>query len=76
MNLGKLLGIVQILLAVWYFNWHDWTQIIVSTLLMLNGTLSFLTDTQSKFLASSKKFIQIIAVAIVSFLFIKLFFAG
>jgi hypothetical protein len=76
LNIGKLLGIIQILLAVWYFEWHNGTRIIVSILLILNGTLSFLTDTQSKFLTKSKKFIQIAALTIVVMLTIKLFFIG
>lgn len=73
LNTGKLLGIIQILLAVWYFDWHNRTQIIVSVLLALNGTLSFLTNTQSKFLTKLKKFIQIVAVTIAVILLIKLY---
>ena len=76
LDTGKLLGIIQILLAVWYFDWHNWTQIIISVLLVLNGTLSFLTDTQSKFLTKSKKFIQIVALTIVVILLIKLYLTG
>ena len=76
LNIGKFLGIIQILLAVWYFEWHNGTRIIVSVLLILNGTLSFLTDTQSKFLTKSKKFIQIVALTIVVIITIKLFFIG
>jgi hypothetical protein len=73
LNIGKLLGMIQILLAVWYFNQHNSTQIIVSVLLVLNGVLSFFTNTQSEFLIKSKKYIQIVALTIVVILIVKLF---
>lgn len=74
LNIGKLLGIIQILLAAWYFNQHNLTQIIVSGLLILNGTLSFFTNTQSKSLIRLKEFIQIVAVTLAVILLIKTFF--
>jgi hypothetical protein len=63
-------------LALWYFNPHNWTQIIVSVLLFLNGTLSFFTDTQSKFVIKLKGLLQIIAVSLAVILLIKTFSAG
>jgi hypothetical protein len=76
LNTGKLLGIIQILLTIWYFNQHNLTQIIVSGLLVLNGVLSFFTNTQSKLLVRLKGFIQIVAITLAVILLIKTFFIG
>ena len=73
---GKLLGIAQILFAVWYFNWQSWNQILVSVLLFLGGVITFLADSQSKPVIKLKNSLQVISgVAIVIFL-IKLLFVG
>jgi hypothetical protein len=74
--IGKLLPAISILLAVWYFDWHDWNRIFTSVLLFLSGIIGFLTDTQSKSLTKLKELLQIIAVTIVFIFLIKLIFVG
>ena len=74
--LGKLLAVIQILLAIWYFDWQNWNQIFISTLLFLSGVIGFLIDAQSKFLTKVKKLLQIIAGVIVVILLVKLLFVG
>jgi hypothetical protein len=74
--LGILLAVIQILLAIWYFDWNSWDHIIVSILLFLGGIIGFLVNTQSKFLMKIKKLIHIIGFALVIFLLIKLLFIG
>jgi len=36
--LGLFLGVFQILIAIWYFDWDSWVQLTVSTVLFLSGT--------------------------------------
>ena len=75
-HLGILLGIIEILVAIWYFDWHSWNHIFVSLLLFLGGINSFLTDTQSMFLKKIKSLIQIFCLTIVILFLIKLLFVG
>jgi hypothetical protein len=72
--LGILLSIIQILVGIWYFDWHSWNHIIVSVLLFLGGSVGFLTDAKSKFLMKVKRFIQIFGLMILILYLIKLFF--
>jgi hypothetical protein len=75
-NLGRLLGIIQILVALWYFDWHSWNQFFVSILLFLGGIYGLLTETQSKFLIKIRKVIFIVVLPIVVVFLIKLLFVG
>ncbi len=74
--LGIILGVVQILLAIWYFDWNSWNQILVSALLFLGAINVFLTNPQSKFSIQVIRLTQIIAVTIVFILLLKLLFVG
>jgi len=74
--LGKLLAAIQILIAIWYFDWQSWNQIFISILLFLSGIIGFLIDTQSKFLEKLKKCLQVIAGMVVVIILIKLIFIG
>lgn len=74
--LGILLGIIQLLLAIWYFNWNSWNHIIVSILLFLGAMNVFLGNPQSRFLIQTKRLIHIVVLAIVTLLVIKLLFVG
>ncbi len=73
LNIGKLLAIIQILLGIWYFDWHSWSLITVSIILFLSGILGFLPNPKSKFLTKSKTLIQIITVTLAVILIIKTF---
>lgn len=74
--LGILLGSIQILLAIWYFDWQSWNQILVSNLLFLSGIITLLADKQSVFLTRLKKCLQVIAGVFVVVLIIKVIFVG
>jgi len=75
-KLGTLLAIIQILLAIWYFDWDSWNYIIVSILLFIGGTCGILTEIKSGFLIRIKELLQIIGVTIVILFLIKLIFVG
>ena len=72
--IGILLGVIQILVAIWYFDWHNWTYIFVSTLLFLSAINGFLTDSKSDLQIKIKKFIRAIGFTVVIILFIRLIF--
>ncbi len=74
--LGLLLGIIQILVAIWYFDWNSWNSIIVSILLFLSGIAGFLVDTQSRLLLKIKELIYIIGLSLVFILLIRILFIG
>ncbi|MDQ3180267.1 MAG: hypothetical protein M3Q33_07080 [Acidobacteriota bacterium] len=74
--LGKLLAVIQILIAIWYFDWQSWNQIFISILLFLSGIISLLVDKQSVFLAKLKKCLQVIAGIVVVIILVKLIFIG
>ena len=74
--LGILLGIIEILAAIWYFDWQSCNHIIISILLFLGGINSFLPNPQSKFLVKIKKLIQIIVYVLIIFFLVKLLFVG
>lgn len=74
--LGKLLAVIQILIAIWYFDWQSWSQIFISILLFLSGIVNLLVDKQSVFLVKLKKRLQVIAGIFVVIIFIKLIFFG
>jgi hypothetical protein len=70
--LGKVLGIILILIAVWLFDWYEWTQLGVSTVLFLSGLNSLLQDAESEAVRKFAKASIRIAAAISVFLIIKL----
>ncbi len=74
--LGVLLGVIQILLSFWYFDWNSWNQIIISILLFLGGINVFLSNPQSKLLIQIKRVIRTIIFVMVILLFIRILFVG
>lgn len=74
--LGILLAVIQILFAVWYFDWQSWNQILVSVLLFLSGIITLLADQQSIFLLKLKNRLQIVSGIIIVIILIKLIFIG
>ena len=75
-HLGILLGVIEILVAIWYFDLHSWNQIFVSIALFIGGILSFLPNPQSNFLIKIKKLIHIMVFMLFIIFFIKLLFVG
>jgi hypothetical protein len=47
-TLGKVIAIIDLLVAVYVFDWNDWNKIIISILLLLSGIGLFLQDSERK----------------------------
>jgi hypothetical protein len=68
--LGYLLGLLQIIVAIWIFDLSNWNKIIIAILLFLGGVNSFLENPQSQYLVKIKWLIYImIFIAMVIFVF-------
>jgi hypothetical protein len=73
--LSCLLGVALAAAAVWCFNQHNWSQILIAGLFSLSAVITFLTDAQSKILIGIRQFLIIIAFFFAALLFFKLVFA-
>lgn len=74
--LGKLLGIFQILVAIWYFDWNNWTQISVSTVLFLSGISILSRDAKSEPIRKTGRFLLWVGFIVAIFLIFKVLFVG
>ena len=74
--LGKLLAVLQILVAIWYFDWNSWNHVIVSFLLFISGVVTLIAGSRSRRLMGIKHALQIVGLVTVVFLLIKLLFVG
>jgi len=74
--LGKILGIILILIAIWYFDWNKWNPIIVSTVLFLSGLNSLFRDSESDFLRKLSRILLYVGLFIAIFLIFKVLLVG
>jgi hypothetical protein len=70
--LGKILGVIQILVAIFVLDVKSWNQIIVSALLFLGGTLMLTAEVDSTAIRKARGVLSFIAVAISVALIIKI----
>jgi len=74
--IGKILAIINILLAVYVFDWSSWNKTIISSLLFLIGISLFLKDSKTEVYRELSKSLHRIAFIISIFFIIKLIFVG
>lgn len=70
--LGKILGVIQILVAIFVLDVKSWNQIIVSALLFLGGTLMLTAEVDSTAIRKVRGVLSLVAVAISVALIIKI----
>lgn len=66
-----LLGVIQIVIAIWYFDLHSTNQMLVSGALSLSGVSLFLRETDSKRLQRTGGLLLRIGAALAMILFLK-----
>jgi uncharacterized membrane protein len=71
-----VLGIVQILIALFYFDWSSTNQIFVSILLFLSGTSLLLSIAESVSIKKASRFLLIAAGALGVLLLFKVLLVG
>jgi hypothetical protein len=74
--LGKVLGVIQILVAIFVLDMKSWNQIIVSVLLFLGGALMLTAGVDSTAIRKSRNVLSFIAVAISVALIVKILTVG
>jgi hypothetical protein len=74
--LGKILGVIQILVAIFVLDVKSWNQIIVSALLFLGGTLMLTAEVDSAAIRKARGVLSFIAVAISVALIVKILTVG
>jgi hypothetical protein len=74
--LGKILGVIQILVAIFVLDMKSWNQIIVSVLLFLGGALMLTAGVDSTAIRKSRNVLSFIAVAISVALIVKILTVG
>lgn len=78
-NLGIILGLCLITIAIWIFDWRNQNQVFISFLLFLSGAINILTDTESESLQKIRNILLYLAclmgiVLIFKILFIRVAF--
>jgi hypothetical protein len=74
--LGRILGVIQILVAIFVLDVKSWNQIIVSVLLFLGGTLMLTAEIDSTTIRRVRGVLSFVAVAISVALIIKILTVG
>ncbi len=74
--LGRILGVIQILVAIFVLDVKSWNQIIVSVLLFIGGTLMLTVDVDSTAIRKVRGVLSLVAVAISVALIIKILTVG
>jgi hypothetical protein len=74
--LGRILGVIQILVAIFVLDMKSWNQIIVSVLLFLGGTLMLTAEIDSTTIRRVRGVLSFVAVAISVALIIKILTVG
>jgi hypothetical protein len=74
--LGRILGVIQILVAIFVLDMKSWNQIIVSVLLFLGGTLMLTAEVDSTAIRRVRGVLSFVAVAISVALIIKILTVG
>jgi hypothetical protein len=74
--LGRILGVIQILVAIFVLDMKSWNQIIVSLLLFLGGTLMLTAGVDSPAIRKVRGVLSLVAVAISVALIIKILTVG
>ncbi len=70
--IGIALAVVQILIAVWYFDWHSTNQMLLSGALGLSGASNLLLETESEKLKSTRRFLRNAALVCAVVLLLKM----
>lgn len=73
---GKVLGVLQILIAVFYLDLNDWNQIVVSALLFLGGVLMLTADVKSEFIRKFRGVLSYLTIVFAIAFIIKLLTVG
>ena len=71
-----ILGVVQLILAVWYFDTSSSNQVIVSVLLFLSGASLLLQLSESYPLRRSARYMRLGAAALAVLLILKILLVG
>jgi hypothetical protein len=71
--LGKILGVLQMVIAVFVLDMNSWNGILVSVLLFLGGVLLLTADVTSTVFQSARRVLSYITILIAVALIIKLF---
>lgn len=74
--LGKVLGGLQVLIAVFVLDLSSWNGILVSVLLFLGGVLLLTADVTSTVFRNARQILSYITILIAFTLIIKLFAVG
>jgi hypothetical protein len=74
--IGRILGVIQILVAIFVLDMKSWNQIIVSVLLFLGGTLMLTAEIDSTTIRRVRGVLSFVAVAISVALIIKILTVG
>jgi hypothetical protein len=75
-KIGVLIAVFNIIVAVWYFDWNNPTQIIISTVLFLSGISLLLTGTESKSLQKAGSYLLYFGGILAVILLFKKLFIG
>ncbi|HUR98223.1 MAG TPA: hypothetical protein VMZ26_09190 [Pyrinomonadaceae bacterium] len=60
--IGKILGVLQIIVAIFVFDTGQWNEMIVSALLFLGGVLTLTTDMNATFIQKCRSILSYVAI--------------
>lgn len=75
-KIGVLIAVFNIIVAVWYFDWNNPAQIIISSVLFLSGISLLLTDAESKPLQKAGSYLLYLGGLLAVILLFKKLFTG
>lgn len=70
---GRLLGIIQIMIAIWYFDWNSWDHIATSVVLLFSAIYLLFIDSGSSVVRKTSRFLFYLAAVISLVLLINIF---
>lgn len=60
--IGKILGVLQVIVAIFVFDADQWNEMIVSALLFLGGVLTLTTDMNATFIQKCRSILSYVAI--------------